>query len=186
MQKPLREIAVGVAIVVIGGVVLQQLTGISLVGWVGPMATWVWDACSASITMPRWLFALTALVALSAVWNTYSAYRKSSTGPSKHDYVEDHFDGLVWRWSYDFSGAIKEPWCFCPACDSMLVYSEEPGDSYVGKRAFVHFTCEVCGVRRGSLEGDRRYIVARIQRMIDRKLRVGEWRAVIESKQKGA
>ena len=121
-----------------------------------------------------------------ARWGAIIMVRAANRGPSRDDYTEDEFDGLVWRWHYGFGGSIESPWCFCPVCDSVLVYSEEGGSMYEERRPAVHFTCEVCRVRRGTLDGDRAYIVARIRRLIDRKLRVGEWLAVVAQKQKRA
>jgi hypothetical protein len=146
----------------------------------------IFEWLGSSQSVPTWLLCLLVLLSVILVTTVWLKIRAANRGPSRDDYTEDEFDGLVWRWHYGFSGSIENPWCFCPSCDSILVYREDSGDVYVGRKPTVHFTCERCGVHRGTLDGDRAYIVARIQRLIDRKLRVGEWHAVVAKKQKPA
>lgn len=144
------------------------------------------DWLGSSQSVPRWLLCFLILLSTILVASVWLKIRAANRGPSRDDYTEDEFDGLVWRWRYGFGGSIDDPWCFCPVCDSVLVYSEEVGSMYEERKPAIHFTCEVCRVRRGTLEGDRAYVVGRIRRMIDRKLRVGEWRAVVARKAKPA
>jgi hypothetical protein len=134
----------------------------------------------APIVLSRWLFILLALLALILALVICIRIRAAIRNPDRSDYVEDEFEGLVWRWRYAFTGAIVELWCFCPECDSVLVYSEEGGSFVEERKPMVHLKCERCQTRRASLEGNREFVLARIQRLIDRKLRVGEWRAAVE------
>lgn len=146
----------------------------------------IFDWLGSSQSVPKWLLCLLVIFSVILLTSVWLKIRAASRGHSRDDYTEDEFDGLVWRWHYGFGGSIENPWCFCPVCDSVLVYTEDFGDAYAGRKPAVHFTCERCGVRRGSQDGDREYSVARIRRLIDRKLRVGEWRAVVARKQEPA
>jgi len=46
----------------------------------------------------------------------------------------------------------------------------------------MHVTCERCGARKATLEGHHDSVVARVTRLIDRNLRVGDWRKSVERK----
>jgi hypothetical protein len=115
--------------------------------------------------------------------------KKSAQEPTYLDYLEDSFDGLVWRWQFGSRGTILNTWCYCPSCDTVLVYREDFETSYGfggGMKNVTHFTCERCNSKKATLEGHRNSIIPRIERQIDRKIRVGEWREVIGRKYKAA
>lgn len=104
--------------------------------------------------------------------------RKENKNPSELDYIYDSFDGMIWKWSYHFSGGINAPWCFCPSCDGVLVYNTDY-ERYTGNPK-TQFQCEHCERTVSTLDGDHDYIVASIRRLIDRKIRTEKYKAVLE------
>jgi hypothetical protein len=140
-----------------------------------------WNVITQNSEVPNWLIGCFTVLSTYTVAKIIGAIRKED-GPSKDEYTEDLFDGLVWKWRYGFDGSIQDPWCFCPECDGILVYSDDYSGDW-GREQIMNLRCEHCGCRKGTLSGHRAYNVDRIRRLIDRKIRVEEWREVV-AKQK--
>lgn len=140
-----------------------------------------WLVVTQKTQIPNWLLGILILLSVYTAAKILSAIFRKDTGPSRDTYTEDIFDGLVWKWRYGFDGSIHDPWCFCPECDGILVYSEDYKSDWSHEQ-IMNLTCEHCRTRKGSLSGHRAYNVDRIRRLIDRKIRVGEWKAVVENK----
>jgi ribosomal protein S27E len=96
--------------------------------------------------------------------------------PRTTDYTSDRFFGIVWRWSYP-GGTMSEPRAYCPSCDTTLVYSENR--EYGEWRT--HFYCETCQKECHDAQGGRAYVIAKVVRQVDRKLRNGEWKPIVEN-----
>lgn len=129
-----------------------------------------------SATLPRW--ALFLLILLSAIFVLRGSSRlfRGSASPSMFDYREDTILGLTWRWDYGPHGPTNV-WCYCPTCDTSLVYSEDRDWTEYGQgRNLVILRCETCGNRVKDFEGDRDYLISRVLRQIDRIQRSGEWK----------
>ena len=98
-------------------------------------------------------------------------------GPRKTEYCEDRFFGMVHGdGEYGYGGIPTNIWCFCPTCDTRLVY----GENRLSRT--VSFTCELCQRRLYETAGDKDYAVAQTFRQIERKLRKGEWLQEIKPK----
>ncbi len=66
---------------------------------------------SASISIPLWLFILILLVSVVfVVLILLSLLGKKESLPSAEDYTQDEFDGIVWRWKWDFNKYGKRLW----------------------------------------------------------------------------
>ena len=110
-----------------------------------------------------------------------SELRKEIKEPSFYDYIEDKFERLTWRWRYSTSGNILNLWCYCPICDTVLTY-EELIDHYGYRDRYTHFNCDHHG-EIVKIKGDCDSIVACVERQIDRNIRTGDYKAVLESRQ---
>lgn len=89
-------------------------------------------------------------------------------------YKQDNFLDIIWRWSYQRKKPV-DPWCFCPDCKTELIYN------YTGSRENqeTELFCETCNITKLRHDGDTKYLINRILRLIERKIRTGEWREVI-------
>jgi C4-type Zn-finger protein len=68
-------------------------------------------------------------------------------------------------------------------CDTTLIYSEETDyTEYGGGRMMTTLQCERCSVKRAALEGTKEYALARVERQIDRAIRVGDWKKIVARK----
>jgi len=131
---------------------------------------------SGSTWLPRWI--LFILILLSGILVLRAAYRfiRGASGPSVFDYREDTILGLTWRWDYGPNGPTNV-WCYCPACDTSLVYTEDRDWTEYGQgRNVIRLTCETCGHRIKDFEGDHNHLIGRVLRQIDRIQRNNEWK----------
>ena len=167
--------------VVAGLVVAAVIAAVSFVPgavkWVAEVAAAFWSHLLGTSGFPNWSLYLLALMSIHTL--VYWAARATKPkGPNVASYNHDTFLGLKWRWSY-IAGQPANAWAFCPHCDTMLVYSEV-GRFFDPDRKTV-LTCETCGRDMLQHEGDRDYLVQKIHRQIDRKIRSGEWERVVEN-----
>lgn len=135
---------------------------------------WIWF--TSSVSVPVWVVALLALVALAAITLfgvvIFAARRSSgSTRDIVSDYFEDTFFGMVWRWSY-FNHEIVDLSSFCPRCD-MQVYPTRGSSSWA--LDFAEYSCGECGVELHRFEFGKdeveRQVILRIHQKIRRRLR---------------
>lgn len=184
MEKAPRTIAITVAGALITSAILHVFTGFTYAGawqWFCGVLGAAWRLCIASVGVPAWLLVILGILSLAfivvVISEVWDVYRK----PSPNDYKRDAFDGLVWRWGYTSTGRIKDPWCFCPSCDAVLVYTEKDV-SRLGEIGSVWVTelhCDHCNCMVARFDGGHEATVDRIRRLIDRKIRVGEWQEVV-------
>lgn len=172
---------------VIGTIIVRFTTGFTFTGafrWVGRAFDACWNFSVAPVAV--WMWLLISLVVLSLCFISVTGFRiyRAIRKHSPSDYIKDTFEGLVWRWSYFSSGSIRDLWCYCPSCDQILVYAERGLSGLIfyggGSPPETQLSCEHCAKAVAVLPGTKSSIVGRIERLIDRKIRVGEWRAVVE------
>lgn len=167
---------------VIAGLVVAAIIGaVSFVPgafkWVVEVVSAFWNHLFGATTLPNWSLYLLALMSLNTIIYSAALVIKPK-GSNITAYTHDTFLGLNWRWSY-ISGRPVNAWAFCPDCDTMLVYSEL--GSYFDPIRKTVLTCETCSKDMLNHEGDRDYLVEKIHRQIDRKIRTGEWKRIVES-----
>lgn len=91
--------------------------------------------------------------------------------PKVNSYKKDEFLGVLWQWSYNRK-MPTDPWCYCPECNNELVYT------YTGSRSDqeTELFCESCDITRLRHDGDKNYLINRVIRLIERKIRTEEWK----------
>lgn len=177
MEKISHKIFVSVAASVIAALILRFLTGISLLDFIGFGRDFLkecWHASTGKILIPRWLFSILLVLTGAAIGAFFSNLAKRQRERSHTSYRKDTFEGLVWRWEYSLIGEISHTWCYCPTCDTLLVYRDTM--KYEAEvRPAIRLICERCDQEKAVLLGHRGDVVARIERLIDRNIRVGDW-----------
>jgi len=166
---------------VIAGVLTATIIGAAslipgALKWVPEIAVLVWTHLLGTSGLPNWGLYLLIAISIPTVTQFVNLHRKPK-GRSVASYNHDTFLDLKWRWSY-MSGHPSGAWAFCPQCDTMLVYSEV-GSRFDPDRTTV-LTCETCNCDLLHHEGDKDYLVQKIHRKIDRKIRTGEWQHVVD------
>ena len=121
-------------------------------------------------TLPNWgLYLLLLCVFYVAVSLIVLFVRPQQ--PKVTSYKQDTFLDVIWRWSYQRKRPV-DPWCFCPDCNTELVYT------YTGSRADqeTELFCETCNITKLRHDGDKNYLINRVIRLIERSIRTGEWK----------
>lgn len=125
-------------------------------------------------TLPNWSVYLLSACALACAWQVGKASgatpRRLHT-PQRAHYLTDRFLDVQWSWIYDANERPKNLWAACPECATRLV-------SFVTKPPEERRTkmfCEHCRVTLVSEPGDREYLLSRVARQVERKLRTGLW-----------
>jgi endogenous inhibitor of DNA gyrase (YacG/DUF329 family) len=165
---------------VIAGVVVAAIIGaVSFIPgvfkWLEEAASSIWSHLRGTSELSNWSLYLLALMSIHTLvyWIARVTQPK---GPNITEYNQDTFLGVTWRWSY-ISGHPVNAWAFCPHCDTVLVYSE--GSQFDPTQQTV-LTCETCGRDVLRHDGSKNYLVEKIHRQIDRKIRSGEWLSVVK------
>ena len=128
----------------------------------------------ATYTIPNWVFYLLLLCVLYVAVSLSILFVKPRQ-PKVSTYRKDDFLGITWRWSYQRKLPV-DPWCFCPDCNTELVYT------YTGSRSDqeTELFCETCNITKLRHDGDKNYLINRVLRLIERKIRTGEWKTEIQ------
>jgi predicted RNA-binding Zn-ribbon protein involved in translation (DUF1610 family) len=170
----------GVIGTVLGGVILAVLAEIwppfmSLLIWLWELLLALIGLLGAPYSVPGWLLLIVGLLATPTVVRFILNFRSPESPPHTR-YVEDILYGTRWRWSWR-TDSIKNLWCYCPRCDSELVYDDSSCRNLYADISKTDFICEHCGhLTVGSIVGgDKSYALSAIEREIRRKIRTNEF-----------
>jgi hypothetical protein len=134
---------------VIAGVILATGSAVAAysVGWwpsIAAITSKIISLVVASTPVRNWLLAPICLLALFGIYLLLAMLYPHRTGPDWHDYREDTFFDLVWRWRYDRTGSITGLAPFCSRCDTQMLPGPAPGDNrYLPSRT--GYRCGHCG-----------------------------------------
>jgi hypothetical protein len=179
----------GVIATIIGGIALAAL------GQLWPPAKmallWLWgqvvalvDLFDATYATRGWTLANLGLHTLITIMRFMVALR-ASAAPPHSTYVEDVLFDAKWRWSW-LADQITNLWCFCPRCDSELVYDDSSAHSlYSRDEPRTLFLCEHCN--RTAVAridgGDKDYALGAVRREIRRRIRTGQYKTAANAGQ---
>jgi hypothetical protein len=181
----------GIIVAVVSALILGAITyALGLIpvlfSWLGNLFSNIWNFISlTTIVVPLWGLILLAILSLPTVYRIVQPmFRHKSNEPSLLKYKQDTFFNVIWRWSYNYDDEpiLDTINCFCPQCDTRLVYSKE-GFAYNVK---LHVFCETCQKRLASFDTDDvNYVRAKVARQVDRKIRTNEWKSLVSNKNAG-
>lgn len=170
----------GVIATVLGGVALAILGEL----WppVKTACVWIWLKIQAfaslfgeSYSTPGWALFILGILALITVVRGIIGLSVNATPPYT-TYVEDGLFGARWRWSWS-GESISNLWCFCPTCDSELVYDDSSARHFHAyEEPKTLFICEHCNrnVKGRVNGGDKDYALSAVRRKIRRRIRTDE------------
>jgi len=168
---------------VIGGIILsiilsvrEFLSNMFFSLWTGLL--WLWKLVVADYALPGWVIFLFGLFSIITLCHFLGPIIKREA-LSYSEYKSDFFHGAKWRWDW-VNNKIFNLWCYCPKCDSELVFGHQiPAYSAVNE-IMTEFTCEHCGnIKATSLQGDRDHAISTIEREIRRNVRTGEYKSTL-------
>ncbi len=175
-NHPLRTLVLGT---VISGLILAiflWLAGFLPAIWhaLKSASIWFFHFLVSSFPIPVWSIVFIFILIVPTLIKLFSRFSKKDVNhPNWRDYNEDEILKMRWRWRYtSYGGNIENIVCFCPSDDTQLIY-EDWGSQVV-------FRCETCRRQFGPIQGSHGYIIGMIERQIQRKLRTGEWKEVVQ------
>jgi hypothetical protein len=179
-SHPIRTAVVSTVIATVAVAVLAELWPPvkTAIAWCWSQVKSFYGLLTAEHPAPGWLLALLSLLALATLvrWTLVLLRRKEDGPPEFQSYRTDHLYGAKWRWSWQ-GREVTNLWCFCPSCDSELVYDDSScRDVLRREEPRTDFFCEHCGhTQVASIKGGNRgYALSAITREIRRKLRTGQ------------
>lgn len=145
----------------------------------------IFGLLAADYQAPGWILVICCgIIIITIVRFALKIIRKTTASVPAHlSYTTDYFRGAKWRWDW-FGDNISQLWCFCPSCDSELVYDDSSCNDILRRsEPRTDFICEHCGhTRVASVPGGpKRYALSAIEREIRRKIRTGEVHPIRES-----
>ena len=103
-----------------------------------------------------------------------------STKAEYTKYVEDSIYNAKWRWKWTKDEIINIE-CYCPKCDSLLVYDDSSCHTKYTELVKTDFICENCKsqIVTSIHGGNKKYAINAIKREIQRRIRTEEYKIVI-------
>lgn len=158
------------AVTVTAGLVVEWLKGFPVSRLVGRVLAWCWGIFIAGITIPVWLF--TIVTGLALAFLVASARRLFHSPTDWKQYRRDTFLEINWHWDYlydEIATSTLVP--ICPKCGyQMSTFPEAPW----APTPQLTIRCDDCGYAR-QFDGTLDTLVERIVKLIQRKLRTGEY-----------
>ena len=181
----LKEIIVGSLATVLGSIILGLIPvtrnyASSLFSLVSKFFQAVWNFLISEINLPWIVIGILFLLAIPTIITIARKFIPKSEAKAEvyeaklQDYIEDEFFGVVWRW--DNNGAIG----YCPNCQTRVVYNLGYGHRGIETSLY----CETCSRTITTLEGNTSDILGKVARQIERKINTGEWKKIVERKEK--
>lgn len=148
--------------------------------WNGIRAASKW--LIASTLVANWLLIPLSILAIATIVGIAARFcrpSESHTAATEEDYNEDRFWDVVWRWRYGHNG-IYQVVSFCPMCDMQIYAKQEYGDMIYNKPDGSRFECDHCRQFKTVIPVHISNLENTVIRQIQRKLRTGEWLAVVK------
>jgi len=148
---------------------------------VGAGFGYCWALLVSVYPIPGWLILIGIAFAVPVLLSGIRRMRGPKEPSWDDAYCEDRMHSVVWRWQYA-GRRIVNVHPYCPTCDAHLVFEELYDEEAMRWPRTINrtaFHCEHCGGIRTTIEGDRDYVLAKVEREIDRRIRTGEWKQQI-------
>ncbi len=143
--------------------------------WAGVIASVLFFL--ADTRTPNWLLLVMAGCTFLALLLAIRKLR--TTTPQPTDYCSDLFFNMRWRWAYA-GGRVHNLATFCPRCDLQIVPHDESG--YRAADLY-GYRCTDCATTLHTSHYTPRSLYEQVELQIEKKLRSGAWREVVDSTQ---
>ena len=129
-----------------------------------------------SYSLPIWLLLIISVLALVSIIN-FLLLLTSSKKAEYTKYLEDFIYDANWRWKWE-KDEIIDIQCYCPKCDSILVYDESSCHTRYTEVVKTDFICEKCDsqIVTSIPGGNKKYAINAVKREIQRRIRTQEYK----------
>lgn len=140
---------------------------------------WLYYMLLTSYSLPIWVLLIISILAIITIVRVLLLFTNSSK-EEYTKYVEDSIYNAKWRWKWTKSEIVNIE-CYCPKCDSVLVYDESSCHTRYTDVAKTDFICENCNSQLVTTihGGNKKYAINAIKREIERRIRTNEYKTVI-------
>ncbi len=126
--------------------------------------------------LPIWLLLIICILAFIGVIKFLLLF----TNNKKEEYtkyVKDSIYDATWRWKWR-KDDIVDLQCYCPKCDSILIYDDSSCNITYTDLAKTDFICEKCDsqIITSIHGGNKKYAANTIKREIQRRIRTQEYK----------
>ena len=137
---------------------------------------WVYEALLTSYNIPLWALILISILALTTAVK-FLINLQSSSKPEHFTYKEDFIYGAKWRWKWS-RNEISNIQCYCPKCDSILVYDDSSCHTRYTDVTKTDFICQNCESKLVTSihGGNKNYAINAVKREIERRIRTNEYK----------
>lgn len=137
---------------------------------------WTYEALLTSYTIPLWALILISILALSTIVR-FLINLQGSSKPEHLSYREDFIYGANWRWKWS-RNEISNIQCYCPKCDSLLVYDDSSCHTRYTDVTKTDFICQNCESQLVTSihGGNKNYAINAVKREIERRIRTNEYK----------
>lgn len=140
---------------------------------------WIYDILLTSYTLPVWLLLIISILALVSIINFLLLFTNNKKAEYTK-YVKDSIYDATWRWKWK-KDDIVDIQCYCPKCDSILVYDESSCHTKYTEVTKTDFICEKCNsqIVTSIHGGNKKYAINAVKREIQRRIRTQEYKTTI-------
>lgn len=132
-----------------------------------------------SYALPIWALLIISSLALITIIKFLLLFT-NNTKAEYTQYIEDSIYDAKWRWKWAKDEIINIE-CYCPKCDSLLVYDDSSCHTKYTEVVKTDFICENCKSKiiTSIYGGNKKYAINAVKREIQRKIRTEEYKIVI-------
>lgn len=139
----------------------------------------IYEFLLSSYDVPVWLLLIISILALISIFKFF-IYLQNRSKIEYLKYIEDIIYSAKWRWKWS-KGKIVDLQCYCPTCDSILVY-DDTTHMKPTELLKTEFICENCNSQIVSTihGGNKNYAINAVKREIERRVRTQEYKTSIK------
>lgn len=137
---------------------------------------WTYEALLTSYTVPLWVLIIISVLALTTIIR-FLINLQGSSKPEHLSYKEDFIYGANWRWKWT-KNEVSNIQCYCPKCDSLLVYDDSSCHTRYTDVTKTDFICQNCESQLVTSihGGNKNYAINAVKREIERRIRTNEYK----------
>ena len=144
--------------------------------WFSQAIFWLKNTQLTAYNYPAWILLLASILGFICLLTLLTLVKKDSKLDNTK-YTEDSIYGAKWKWKWQ-KNQITNLQCYCPNCDSVLVYDDTSSHTRYTDVSKTDFICESCKSQliTSIHGGNKNYAFNAVKREIERRIRINEYK----------
>ena len=144
--------------------------------WFSQAIFWLENTQLTPYNYPAWILLLASILGFICLLTLLTLVKKDSKLDNTK-YTEDSIYGAKWKWKWQ-KNQITNLQCYCPNCDSVLVYDDTSSHTRYTDVSKTDFICESCTSQliTSIHGGNKNYAFNAVKREIERRIRINEYK----------